>query len=148
MNLPGSGDAVFREVSVGRFADLQSRGRMVVEIDGAGIGVFCVGSQVRAYRNVCPHAGGPVCQGKMMPRTLETVSATGQSLGLAFSHAEQHIVCPWHGYEFDVMTGHHPVDPRVRLTSVPVRIADGEVWVTVMDGGQEKQNDFRDWSPT
>jgi nitrite reductase/ring-hydroxylating ferredoxin subunit len=133
MNPPGPGDAVSRHVSVGRLADLQSRGRMVVEIGGVGIGVYSAGSEVRAYLNVCPHAGGPVCQGKMMPRTLETVSPTGQSLGLAFSQAEHHIVCPWHGYEFDVMTGCHPVDPRVRLTSVPVRIADGEVWVTVME---------------
>jgi nitrite reductase/ring-hydroxylating ferredoxin subunit len=137
MNPPELRGAVTLGVSVGRLADLQSRGRMVVEIDGVGIGVYCVGSEVRAYLNVCPHAGGPVCQGKMMPRTLETVSATGQSLGLAFSQAEHHIVCPWHGYEFDVMTGCHPVDPRVRLTSIPVRIADGEVWVTATESGHD-----------
>jgi nitrite reductase/ring-hydroxylating ferredoxin subunit len=137
MNPPGLRGAVTRDVSVGHLADLQSRGRIVVEIDGVGIGVFCVGSEVRAYLNVCPHAGGPVCQGKMMPRTLETVSATGQSLGLAFSQVEHHIVCPWHGYEFDVMTGCHPVDPRVRLASIPVRVADGEVWVTAMESGHE-----------
>jgi nitrite reductase/ring-hydroxylating ferredoxin subunit len=137
MSSPGSTGVITRDVSVGRLADLQSRGRMVVEIDGVGIGVYCVGPEVRAYLNICPHAGGPVCQGKMMPRTLETVSPTGQSLGLAFSQAEHHIVCPWHGYEFDVMTGRHPVDPRVRLTSILVRIADGEVWVTVGEGGRE-----------
>jgi nitrite reductase/ring-hydroxylating ferredoxin subunit len=137
MNPPESKGAVTCDVSVGRLADLQSRGRMVVEIEGVGIGVYCVGSEVRAYLNVCPHAGGPVCQGKMMPRTLETVSATGQSLGLAFSQAEHHIVCPWHGYEFDVMTGCHPVDPRVRLTSIPVRIVGGEVWLTATESGHE-----------
>lgn len=120
-----------RDVSLGRLDDLKARGRMVIDIDGVEIGVFFVGSDVRAYLNICPHMGGPACQGKMMPRTLETVSATGQSLGLAFSKDEQHIVCPWHGYEFDVMTGRHPFDPHVRLTPVPVRIADGEVRLTL-----------------
>ena len=122
----GAGD-----VPLGRLDDLKSRGRIVVEIDGIGIGVFFVDADVRAYRNVCPHAGGPVCQGKMMPRTREAVAASGQSLGLAFSRDDHHIVCPWHGYEFDVLTGCHPVDPRMRLTPVPVRIADGDVWVTL-----------------
>lgn len=128
------GDGTAREVSLGRFDDLKTRGRMVVEIDGVEIGVFFVGSDVRAYLNICPHMGGPACQGKMMPRTLEAVSDTGRSLGLAFSKDEHHIVCPWHGYEFDVMTGCHPFDPRVRLTPVPVRIADSEVRVTL--GGE------------
>jgi nitrite reductase/ring-hydroxylating ferredoxin subunit len=120
-----------RDVSLGRLDDLKARGRMVVEIDGVEIGVFFVGLEVRAYLNICPHMGGPACQGKMMPRTLETVSDTGRSLGLAFSKDQHHIVCPWHGYEFDVMTGCHPLDPRVRLTPVPVSLANGEVRLTL-----------------
>jgi hypothetical protein len=59
-----------------------------------------------------------------------------QSLGLAFTKDEHHIVCPWHGYEFDVMTGCHPFDPHVRLTPVPVRIAGGEVRLTL--GGKQR----------
>ncbi len=120
-----------REVSLGSIGDLRARGRAVVEIDGVGIGVFAIGDEVRAYLNICPHMGGPACQGKIMPRTLEVVSDTKQSLGLAFSKDDLHIVCPWHGYEFDMRTGAHPANPRIRLRPVPVRVVAGEVRVSV-----------------
>jgi nitrite reductase/ring-hydroxylating ferredoxin subunit len=28
--------------------------------------------------------------------------------------------CPWHGWEFDLRTGEHLVDPQNRLKAVPV----------------------------
>jgi len=31
--------------------------------------------------------------------------------------------CPWHGWEFDLATGEHVVDPDVRLKGVPVETA-------------------------
>ena len=120
-----------RDVSIGRYEALRERERLVVDIDGVEVGVFFVGEAVRAWLNRCPHMGGPACQGKMMPRTLEATAPDGRSLGLAFSQTDRHIVCPWHGYEFDVLTGQHPVNAAMRLTPVPVRVADGEVLVTV-----------------
>ena len=100
----------------------------------APIAVFKLGGEFFAYLNHCPHMGGPACQGKLMPRTLEATAPDGRSLGLAFSPTDRHIVCPWHGYEFDVLTGHHPMNATMRLTPVPVWIADSEVWVTL--GGE------------
>jgi len=120
-----------REVPLGRHEALRAQERIVVEVEGAEVGVYFVGEAVRAYLNRCPHMGGPACQGKLMPRTLEAVAADGRSLGLAFSKTQRHIVCPWHGYEFDVMTGRHPLDPRARLTPVPVRVLEGEVLLTL-----------------
>jgi nitrite reductase/ring-hydroxylating ferredoxin subunit len=118
-------------VSLGRYEELRARERLVVDIGGVEIGVFFLGEAVRAWLNRCPHMGGPACQGKLMPRTLEATAPDGRSLGLAFSPTDRHIVCPWHGYEFDVLTGEHPVNAAMRLTAVPVRVADGEVFVTV-----------------
>ena len=42
---------------------------------------------------------------------------------------ELHIVCPWHGYEYDVRTGEHPADPRARLRPIEVEERDGEILV-------------------
>jgi len=41
------------------------------------------------------------------------------------------IICPWHGFEFDIRTGVHPTDKRVRLRRIPVRVTDGAVYVTM-----------------
>lgn len=123
--------AVSRDVSLGRYEALRPRERLVVDIGGIEVGIFFVGEVVRAYLNRCPHMGGPACQGRLMPRTLEATAPDGRSLGLAFSRTDRHIVCPWHGYEFDVLTGHHPMNSATRLTPVPVRVTDGEVFVTV-----------------
>ncbi|AKR57749.1 Rieske [2Fe-2S] domain, putative [Devosia sp. H5989] len=120
-----------REVVLGRHEDLKSRQRIVVDVDGTGVGVYFVGDEVRAYLNICPHMGGPVCQGKIMPRTLEQVAENGKSLGLGFSKDQLHIVCPWHGFEFDMMTGRHPINPNVRLKAIPVQVRDGQVVLTL-----------------
>lgn len=119
------------EVVLGRHEDLKSRQRIVVDVDGTGVGIYFVGDEVRAYLNICPHMGGPVCQGKIMPRTLEQVAENGKSLGLGFSKDQLHIVCPWHGFEFDMMTGRHPINPNVRLKAIPVQVRDGQVVLTL-----------------
>ena len=47
------------------------------------------------------------------------------------AHWQRHIVCPWHGYEFDLATGCHPGDPAMRLTPVPVAVRNGHIYVSV-----------------
>ena len=59
------------------------------------------------------------------------------SLGLAFSRDQINVACPWHGYEFDVQTGQHQGNPRLRLRPV-IEIFDGDVVVTVPEGGRER----------
>ena len=41
------------------------------------------------------------------------------------------VVCPWHGYEFNIRTGRHPGDKNVRLKPYDVKVADGNVYVVV-----------------
>jgi nitrite reductase (NADH) small subunit len=122
-----------REVNLGSISAFSDPGRKVVEIDGVEIGVFCVKGQFSAYGNSCPHMGGPVCQGKILPRVEEDIAADRKSLGFAFSKTQTNIVCPWHGYEFDIRTGRHQGNPRLRLRTLDVRISNGEVFVLVPD---------------
>ncbi|MCS5734540.1 Rieske (2Fe-2S) protein [Herbiconiux daphne] len=120
-----------QDVAIARLEDLQEKERIVVDIDGKEVGVYFLNGEVRAWVNMCPHQGGPVCQGKIMPRTLQLVREGMKSGGLGFSETERHIVCPWHGMEFDILTGRHPSNQEVRLRGVPVRVVDGEVVVSV-----------------
>lgn len=123
--------AVQRDVVVAGLADLQARGRIVVEVDGVEVGLYFHAGEVRAWHNVCPHQGGPVCQGKIMPRTVQPVREDRKSGGPAFHPADRNIVCPWHGFEFDILTGRHPADGRVGLRGVPVRVVGDEVMVSI-----------------
>ena len=39
------------------------------------------------------------------------------------------LACPWHGWEFDLLTGQALADPRDRLRLYPVTVEDGTVFV-------------------
>lgn len=122
-----------REVSVGPATAFADPGRKVIEIGGLEVGVFRLGADFFAYLNVCPHMGGPVCQGKVLPRVEEHVADDKKSRGMAFSKTQTNIVCPWHGYEFDIRSGQHQGSVQFRLKPIDVRIADGEVFVLIPD---------------
>src|SRR5580704_5667221 len=82
--------------------------------------------------------GGPVCQGKIHPRVQEVIAEDKTSLGLAFSKEQINVACPWHGYEFDIQTGQHQGNLRVRLRPVKIEIVDGVIVVTVPEGVRER----------
>ena len=111
--------------------DIPEHGRLVVDIGDTTIGIFRVGGRLFAYENNCPHMGGPVCQGLVIPAVREVLDEHKVSRGYAFDESEMRIVCPWHGYEFSIETGSHPAKPSIRLTPVPVEEHDGHVYVVV-----------------
>lgn len=121
------------DVKVCSVSDFGESRRKVFAAGGIEVGVFKLGDEFFAYENKCPHLEGPVCRGKILPLVMEAVAADGTSTGRVFSKERFNVICPWHGYEFDIRTGVHPTDKRVRLRRVPVRVADGTVVVTVGD---------------
>jgi nitrite reductase/ring-hydroxylating ferredoxin subunit len=123
------------KVDIGPTAMVPEGGRRVVEVDGVEIGLFRLGGRFIAYKNVCPHMGGPVCQGKMLPGTVELVQDDRTSHGIGFTE-RMNIICPWHAYEFDIATGEHPSDRRIRLHAVKVEIADDRLVLTLPDRHQ------------
>ena len=110
--------------------DVLEGGRVVVDVDGLEIGIFRLRGRLVAWENRCVHAGGPVCQGKLMNRVTERLDAGRRSLGDDFAD-ELHIVCPWHGYEYNVRTGEHPADRRLRLRPIEVEERGGEILVRI-----------------
>jgi nitrite reductase/ring-hydroxylating ferredoxin subunit len=110
---------------------IPENGRLVVDIGEATVGIFRVGGRLFAYLNRCPHMGGPVCQGLVIPAVREIVDERQVSRGYAFDESEMRIVCPWHGYEFAIETGSHPAKASIKLTAVPVEEEGGDVYVTL-----------------
>jgi nitrite reductase/ring-hydroxylating ferredoxin subunit len=42
------------------------------------------------------------------------------------------IICPGHGYAFDVTTGRCKHDPGLELRRYPITLIDGDVWVDLL----------------
>ena len=119
------------ELFVGKESEFEDRDRKIIAQGDLEIGVFRVNGDFYAYENNCAHQGGPVCQGKILNKVEEVLADDKTSKGLKFSETDVHIVCPWHGYEYNLLTGRHPGDRTVRLKPYAVKISDGEVYVIV-----------------
>ena len=108
--------------------------RKLVEVAGRSIGIFNVGGEFFALRNLCPHKQGPLCTGFVSGRML--AAAPPSSLdegGLEWADEGEIIRCPWHLWEFEIRTGRCLVDASVRVKTYPVTVRDGEVIVQVED---------------
>jgi len=103
---------------VARAGEITPGGRKIVSAGSVEIGLFNVGGEVRAYRNSCPHQGGPVCLGR-----ISGTSMPSRVYEYIYGMEGRILRCPWHGWEFDLATGGHVVDPDVRLKGVPVETA-------------------------
>ncbi|HTW87138.1 MAG TPA: Rieske (2Fe-2S) protein [Candidatus Binataceae bacterium] len=69
-------------------------------------------ASIVAFEPRCPHFQGPLFEGRLHGRT---------------------IVCPWHFFRFDLVTG-EPVpamESVMHLRTYPVVVRDGEVWVEI-----------------
>lgn len=122
-----------REVFVADEAEIAEGGRKVVATGGVEIGVFRSGGGYYAWRNECPHQGGPVCQGVVTRRVEERLDDARKSAGIHYAGGDGHrnIVCPWHGYEFDMRTGCHVGHATIRLRGYPVKVRDGAIYVVL-----------------
>jgi nitrite reductase (NADH) small subunit len=98
----------------------------VVEAGGIEFGVFNLGDRLVAYRNHCPHMGAPVCLGRVGGTTLPSPPGT-----YVFGRHGRVLYCPWHGWEFDLETGHVLAHHRGRLARIDVELEDGAVFAYV-----------------
>ena len=117
------------ELYVGREDEFGERDRKVIAQVDLEIGVFRIDGAFYAYENKCVHQGGPVCQGRILNKVEEVLADDKTISGLRWSEEDVHIVCPWHGFEYNLKTGRHPGSPKHRLRPVEVKISEGEVYV-------------------
>lgn len=89
------------EIAVGQGALVEGRGIPVAVFNG-GAGRFY------ACAPICPHEDGPLAEGWL----------EGDA-----------VVCPWHGFDFDLGTGRCHVDERLSIPVYPVRVVGDGVEV-------------------
>jgi nitrite reductase/ring-hydroxylating ferredoxin subunit len=117
------------EVFVGTTHDFADDARKGVRFDGREVFVFQHRDRYYAYENNCPHAGGPVGEGTVIGKVEAVLDDDRNVLGERFSETEFNIVCPWHGYEYDIETGRCAGDGRIRLRKYSAYEKDGNVYV-------------------
>jgi 3-phenylpropionate/trans-cinnamate dioxygenase ferredoxin subunit len=100
--------------------------RKIVEVEGRSIGVFNVHGTLVAALNVCPHQLAPVCRGRLSGTTLP--SAPGE---FRWGREGEILACPWHGWEFDLLTGKALADEKKRLRLYPITVENGTVFITL-----------------
>jgi nitrite reductase/ring-hydroxylating ferredoxin subunit len=121
--------AATRAWPVAHVDEIPSGGRKIVDVAGYSIGVFNVNGAFVAVLNVCPHALGPVCLGRVGGTTLP--SAPGE---YRWGRQGEILACPWHGWEFDLLTGQALTDRR-RLRLFPITVEHGTVFVALKAQG-------------
>jgi nitrite reductase/ring-hydroxylating ferredoxin subunit len=119
------------EIRVCKENELADGAVRIVSVQDLEIAVIRHAGKYFAYRNLCPHQGGPACEGVRMPQVVDRLDASGHFLGQGYDESDIHIVCPWHGYEFHLSDGVNVSDRRLRLKKFPVLERDGGVYVTI-----------------
>jgi len=118
------------EYRAANLGDFKEGSRLLLKCGDAEIGIFLVDGKFYAWHNECAHRGGPVCQGRIMRRVVEPVDSDGAVRALEYHAQDTHIVCPWHGYEYNVKTGEHPGHAAMKLRKASVTVRDGGVYVS------------------
>ena len=110
--------------SVMKLEDLPVGSREIIEIDNKSIGLFNVNGQIIAVLNVCPHEFAPVCKGRLSGTTAPSLPGEPYKWG----RDGEILYCPWHGWEFDLLTGNCLTDHR-KLRRFPTMIEDGLIYI-------------------
>lgn len=79
----------------------------VITAYGCVLALFNIEGTFHAIENSCPHRGGPLGEGVVQGHL---------------------VICPWHGWEFDVKTGRCPRIPSARVRSIPLEIEGEEIY--------------------
>jgi nitrite reductase/ring-hydroxylating ferredoxin subunit len=114
---------VERPVEVGSLADRPEARVTVVQVEGRDLALVRRGEAVYAFRDVCPHmttsfAGGAVGD-----------QAAGRVGEPEYLSDRPIVTCPWHRYEFSIVTGHCVTNPALRVRTYPVELRGGQVVV-------------------
>jgi nitrite reductase/ring-hydroxylating ferredoxin subunit len=111
--------------------ELDEGDRIVVQIKGRDVGVFNVDGEYYAYTSWCAHQGGPACEGRITGTMEAEVDPETRTVEKTWGREGEIIMCPWHGWEFDITTGKARTREDVKLPECPVRAEDGSIIVSL-----------------
>ncbi len=107
--------------------DLPPGTMKLVQAGKYGVGVYNIDGSLYAIANYCSHEGAPLCLGYTGGTTEYDPEMPGQ---IRHEREGQIARCPWHQWEFDIITGENLADPKKRVRTYEVDVADGQVYLT------------------
>lgn len=111
---------------VARTADIAPGECRIVEVKRHSVGIFNVNGEYVAVLNVCPHELAPVCRGQVSGTTLPSLPGEYR-----WGRDGEILACPWHGWEFDLLTGRSLTDPKIRVRRYLTEIIDDTIFVVL-----------------
>lgn len=117
-------------IQVGHIRDFDDLSSKIVTIEDRSIGIYKFKDKFYAYLNKCPHQGGPACEGSVLGNT-ECEVKEGHMIRKFVSTERFNIVCPWHGVEYDLITGKCLGNTNYRLFPIEVLVQDEDVLIRI-----------------
>ena len=79
-----------------------------IRVDGKDVAIFNIDGQYYAMDDICPHMGAPLGEG-----TLDG----------------ENVICPWHGWTFNVKTGKFTTNPDAGVDSYNLKVEGDDIFV-------------------
>ncbi len=98
-------------ITVAQVTEIPPGSGRTVDVHGVWIALFNIDGTFYAIDNSCPHAGGPLGEGKIRDGGI--------------------VECPWHGWRFNVLTGQRVENPNFEVPCCQVRVVGTEVQVAL-----------------
>ncbi|MEK6238694.1 MAG: Rieske (2Fe-2S) protein [Planctomycetales bacterium] len=89
-------------------ADCPPGSSLEVVVAGRMIALYNIEGTIHALDGVCPHQGGPLGKGELEGKI---------------------VTCPWHGWQFNIETGQHQINPSLTQPCIPIRVEDDVIFV-------------------
>jgi nitrite reductase/ring-hydroxylating ferredoxin subunit len=98
--------------------------RVITEIEGREIAVFQYDGEYYAVANYCIHQAGPLCEGALSGH----MATDEENWDWVYDDEEKYVVCPWHGWMFDITTGQSPKDDRYGVPTYDIEVEDSTIY--------------------
>ena len=97
-------------IPVARLEEIPERSGKVVDLGALEVALFRLDGAVYATSNVCPHQGASLAEGEVRGGT---------------------VICPWHRWCFNVKDGTSPLNPKLRISTYPVKQEGDQLFILV-----------------
>jgi len=95
-------------VKVCKTSDIPVGSGRTVDVKGTSVALFNVEGAFYAINDTCMHRGGPLGEGEVDGKI---------------------VICPWHGWRFDVTTGANEFNPSLAVEKYEVKVEGDDLWV-------------------